>query len=134
MSIAFERGHPYYTRRMAEAGTIYAPASFLCSAIGDLANICNGCGAANSKFDFVPDTIYGLFIGDCCNIHDWMYHEGRSIEDKEEADRVMLNNMLRLIRRDTAWYRPKFLMRWRAKAYYLAVKHFGGPSFWAGKN
>jgi len=123
------------TKDMAATGLLFAPASFLNTPNKTLRSICNGCGAANAKFDFVPDKIYGTYIGYACNIHDWMYHEGRSIEDKEEADRVMLNNILRLIDIDCKkkWYKPKFLMRIRAKEYYLAVKHFGGPAFWAGK-
>ena len=36
----------------------------------------NGCGAANAKFDFVPDTIYGLDISPACKAHDWEYYEG----------------------------------------------------------
>lgn len=93
--------------------------------------VCNGCGAANAKFDFVPDTIYGLSINDACNIHDWMYHVGRTIEDKQEADRVFLNNMLRIIEHKGGWL--KILRRMRAIKYYGAVADMGGPAFWDGK-
>jgi len=93
----------------------------------------NGCGAAGAKFDFVPDTIYGIYIGEACAVHDFMYHVGRSIEDKEEADRVFLNNLLRLIDKRKPWYVPKFLCRIRCRNYYRAVKYFGGPAFWKTK-
>ena len=63
-----------------------------------------------------------------------MYHEGRTIEDKEEADRVFLNNLLRIIDRENKWYKPTGLMRCRARNYYRAVKYFGGPAFWEWKN
>lgn len=123
------------TRHLVISGVLYAPASFLIPKVAELLKVINGCGAANSKFDFVPDTIYGLYIGAACKIHDWMYHEGRSIEDKEEADRVFFNNLLRIILRSKKkWYRPKILMRRRAKSYYKLVKSFGGPAFWSGKN
>ncbi len=61
--------------------------------------VCNGCGSARAKFDFVPDHVYGLRIGPACDIHDWMYHLGKTLADKQEADRVFLNNILRLIER-----------------------------------
>lgn len=122
------------TRELARLGVLYSPASFRASSFETLTKVCNGCGAANAKFDFVPDTIYGLRISPACNIHDWMYHNGRTLEDKMEADRVMLNNILRLIKRDKKWFRPKFLMRRRALKYYYAVKYFGGPAFWSGKD
>jgi hypothetical protein len=55
-------------------------------------------------------------------------------EDKEEADRVFLWNMLRIIHARTSSRILTWLRRRRAYKYYLAVKHFGGPAFWAGKN
>jgi hypothetical protein len=63
-----------------------------------------------------------------------MYALGLVIEDKDEADRVFLNNMIRIIdsRRSRRWLRA--LRLGRAKDYYLAVHWFGGPSFWSGKN
>jgi hypothetical protein len=94
--------------------------------------ICNGCGAGNAKFDFVPDSIYGLYIGEVCNIHDYMYHVGVTLADKEEADRVMRNNLIRLINNKGGIL--KTLRRWRAGTYYVAVDKYGGPAFWEGKN
>ena len=123
------------TLELAQAGVLYAPASFLTANYDQLLDVCNGCGAANAKFDFVPDRIYGTYIGHACNIHDWMYDNGRTIEDKEEADRVFLNNTYRLIERDKhKWYKPTWLQRIRAREYYQAVKMFGGSAYWAGKN
>ena len=120
---------------LVAVGALYAPASFMCTPFEQLEKICNGCGAANAKFDFVPDRIYGTRISEACHIHDFMYWGGASIEDKEEADRVFLNNLFRLIERDKhKWYKPTFLQRIRAKSYYKAVKYYGGSAFWAGKN
>ena len=120
---------------LAQIGLLYAPASFLNASIKELELVCNGCGAANAKFDFVPDRIYGTYIGHACTIHDWMYNEGRSIEDKDEADRVFLNNIYRLIEIDKKkWYKPTRLQRIRAKGYYNGVKYFGGSAFFKGKN
>lgn len=97
--------------------------------------ICNGCGAASAVVDFIPDTIYGVDISECCNIHDYMYAMADpDIEQKKEADRVLLNNLLRVINAKSGNRFMRLLRSLRALIYYLAVKHFGGPAFWSGKN
>jgi len=96
--------------------------------------ICNGCGAAGWKYDVVPDNILGLNITTCCHIHDWMYHYGTDNEDKEEADRAMLNNLVRTINAKTRWAWLKRKRLAIAREYYEAVKLAGGPAFWSGKN
>lgn len=95
---------------------------------------CNGCGAKGLGGLLVPDTLYGLSIEEACNIHDFMYNRGKTIEDKKEADRVFLNNMVRIVDNNTAWKWLKALRRRRARTYYEVVKHFGAPAFWSGKN
>ena len=87
-------------------------------------------GAANSLISrWIPNTMYGLDVEEAGNIHDYMYHIGRTIEDKAEADRTFLNNMLRLINDRGGLLAP--LRRRRALKYYEAVVYFGGPAFWA---
>ncbi|HLD91499.1 MAG TPA: hypothetical protein VI911_10925 [Patescibacteria group bacterium] len=97
----------------------------------------NGCGPGGWKFDLVPDSIWGCPITDACNIHDWMYHFGKVLEDKDRADRIFRNNMIRLINaRTTNWFAKKLLLGRRlrmAEIYYEVVSHFGGPAFWNGK-
>jgi hypothetical protein len=109
----------------------------------DKKRICNRCGP-KSKFDFVPDTVYGLNIGEACNIHDYMYERGDpNIEAKKKADRIFLDNMLSIVNHETKesigfgsfkirnpliWLRRK-----RVYKYYAAVKYFGGPAFWKNK-
>lgn len=93
--------------------------------------ICNGCGAKGG-ISF-PSTFYGLDMSESCNIHDFMYYQGTTNQDKEQSDRVFLNNMLRIIEARSVWFLKPF-RRNRARVYYLAVKHFGGPAFWADKN
>lgn len=121
-------------RELASAGVIYAPAGFLSNPIEHVDACVNGCGSAQAKFDFIPDSIWGVYVGEACAVHDYMYHVGRSDEDKKEADRVFLNNLLRLLTKRKPWYIPDYLVKSRARKYYLAVKYFGGPAFWAGKN
>jgi hypothetical protein len=119
---------------MSKEMELYCPEGYKKLSKIDKEEICNGCGPKGWKFDFVPDKIWGLNIYYICCIHDFMYFEGVCIEDKEEADRVFLNNMLRLIDFKTRYRWLRWLRKQRAYKYYLAVKHFGGPAFWEGKN
>jgi len=118
-------------QKMAQDGLIYAPKSFKEATWLQLVEYCNGCGAAGSFFR-PPETIYLTDVSSTCIIHDWCYTMGKTIEDKEEADRIFLNNMIRIFNRADTWY--KCLQVRRAKKYYYAVKLFGGSAFWAGKN
>lgn len=110
---------------------LYAPAAYVKLEPAKRKQIVNGCGAANARFDFVPDHIWGLRITEACNIHDYMYSIGQTIGDKEEADRVFLNNLIRMI--NAKGGALKYFRRIRAREYYMAVKYFGGSAFWDGK-
>lgn len=98
--------------------------------------ICNGCGASG-QVDYVPDRIWGLPITEVCNVHDFMYYLGDSWRDKEEADKIFLINMLRVIdeapRKGLLQRILRKLRKIRALSYYNAVRHFGGLAFWADK-
>ncbi|OHD24621.1 MAG: hypothetical protein A2Y38_16740 [Spirochaetes bacterium GWB1_59_5] len=113
---------------------LFAPASYVTAGRQTRGLVVNGCGPEGWKGALVPETMYGLDVAPACNIHDWMYVAGQTLADKEEADRVFLNNLLRLIvaADGPAWLR--WLRRRRARTYYEAVSHFGGPAFWSGKN
>jgi len=96
--------------------------------------ICNGCGSAQSKFDFVPDKIWWLDISQACNIHDYMYFVAHpSLAEKHKADEAFLHNMMVLIESGTSNKIIKWLRRRAAKRYFEAVDYFGGPAFWEGK-
>jgi SAM-dependent methyltransferase len=94
----------------------------------------NGCGPGGWLRWLVPDRNYGLDISPVCDIHDYMYAVGQTEEEREEADSVMLNNHLRLIDAKTKWQWLRRLRYRRAVKYYEAVKNYGGPFFWHGKN
>lgn len=87
------------------------------------------CGAENAKFDFIPDTIYGLSIREACCIHDDRYERGGDFSDKANADNEFLSNMLWIINNNSKWYYPTWLARRRAMTYYDAVVRFGDSSF-----
>lgn len=115
---------------------LYAPESYITASPEVRAIAVNGCGPGGWKVDLVPDTIWFLDISAACNIHDWMYTTGDTLADKEEADRVFLNNMLRLIygATGTSGRLLRNPRRIRAWEYYEFVQHFGGPAFWENKN
>ena len=113
---------------------LFAPADYIKASKRVRAKAVNGCGTSGWKGALVPETIYGLLITAVCNIHDWMYLRGETLADKEEADRVFLNNLLRLIDSGTRWGWLKVLRRRRALKYFHAVRIAGGPAFWDGKN
>ena len=113
---------------------LYAPASYwdLSQEVKD--TIVNGCGTGGWLGKIVPDKIYGLRITAVCNIHDYMYQVGETEEDKQEADSVFLNNLIRVIDANTDAWLMRRLRYNRARIYYEAVEHFGGPAFWHNKN
>jgi len=106
-------------------------------------DVCNGVGSnvgwfGRLTYHLIPATIFFLDVTAAADIHDWMYTYPKTakIDYKDEADRTFLNNMLRLIDADTSWTGRmlSYPRQRRAMTYYVAVRDFGGPSFWAGKN
>jgi len=93
------------------------------------------CGPGRGVLEWlVPDTIYGVRVSVACSIHDFMYAHGKTPADKDEADIVFLNNMIRLIEAHGGMWVLRRLRLHRAVIYYEAVKNFGGPAFWNTKN
>lgn len=101
------------------------------------------CGPGRGILEkLVPDVWYfgvpfvkPLRITPACRIHDYMYQYGPDeIWWKEKADRALLNNMIRMIEFYPAWRIVKSVRYKKAAVAYQAVKIFGGPAFWAGRN
>jgi hypothetical protein len=128
---------------------LWAPESFwdrLKNDPASLKKICNGVGSETSwTYHLTPNTIWGLDVTPASDIHDFMYfypitfdsdEEGLAWKDK--ADRVFLNNMIRLFEKaeSESWWARRFstMRRNRAQLYFKAVQNFGGTSFWEGKN
>ncbi len=112
---------------------LYAPIEYWNLTAKEKEKICNGAGPKNWGW-LVPDFMWFLKITEAANIHDFDYHEGKTQEDKIKADRVFLNNMLRIIQAKTRWTWLKKLRKRQANVYYEAVSKFGGAAFWSGKN
>ena len=101
---------------------LFAPASYWSCTDAMRHEIVSGCGPGKGwKANLVPETLWGLSVHEACDIHDWMYHLGETIEDKKEADRVFLNNMIRIIDGKTRWNLLRKLRLRRARLYYQAV-------------
>ena len=112
---------------------LYAPPLYWSLSPEGKADLCNGCGAKGFGW-MVPDSMWLLDISEACDIHDFMYAVGVDESDREEADRVFLNNLLRIIEANTRYNWLKLLRKRRAAKYYHAVRCFGGPAFWKNKN
>lgn len=97
------------------------------------AAICNGAGAANGLS--FPNTFYGLNMRPAFDVHDWDYHHGKTLDDKDRADKYMLLNMMTIIEAQKGLVHTilKPLRRRRALKYYEAVVAFGNDAFFAGK-
>lgn len=119
----------------AVAGRLAASPSFITATPEQIAARVNGCGDSGAKFDFVPETIYGLRVSPACYVHDWDYIEGRTEWDKREADARFLRNMLYLIEAERGFVAAvlRLFRRRRALFYYEAVVEFGHTAFWRGK-
>lgn len=106
------------------------------------------CGPGNGILEkLVPDTwrigwplVPVLRISPSCQIHDFCYSTGPdTAEWKRVSDRGFRNNLLRQVQFAaefySRWYYPITRLRLKkAQAGYIAVKLFGGPAFWNGRN
>ena len=91
----------------------------------------NGCGTSGWKGKLVPDTIYGHNISEPCKIHDYEYHIGTILDEKEKADHRFYCNLLDTVRYKTKWWN-KWLLPLKEKRcwiYYLAVHKAGDSAF-----
>tara|TARA_R110000851_G_scaffold82324_3_gene180485 strand:- start:90 stop:488 length:399 start_codon:yes stop_codon:yes gene_type:complete len=120
-------------RNLVASGSLIGPWSFVLASIPKLKEVCNGCGAADSWFDFVPDRIIGSYIGHVCYIHDWQYYEGKTKEEKEEADETFKDNLLAVIKLKSTSVVIIAIKYAAAYTYYFGVKRFGSKAYWKGK-
>lgn len=119
---------------MQEPVKLYAPDYYWDLPEEDLKSITNGCGSGKLQGLLVPDTNWGLWIGDCCDIHDVMYYFEMTLAGKRLSDRVLLNNIVRKVEALTKTTLLKRLRLRRAETVFWFVDTFGGPYFWKNKN
>ena len=122
-----------------EGWTLIAPESYFLASEEEIEEKTGGCGPGSIGDWFVPDTMYGESIYLACKIHDWMYSEGESLEDKKIADRVFLWNMTILIQETPGTGATEDSMLdvvrlRRVMTYFSAVYYAGNDCFEKGKS
>ena len=117
------------TKSLVEQGVITAPVAFMEALNSDLVTICNGCGAADAKFDFIPDTMWGMCICEACHIHDFEYDIAETWQQKKEADGRFLLNLLYIINHRSRNLVMRSLRSRRALKYYRGVHEAGDDAF-----
>ncbi len=96
-----------------------------------------GCGPGDVGDYLVPDRILGLSVVEACRVHDWYYRfwEGETEVHRAIADRIFLNNMLRIIFDNSGNFTVRRARAWIADhVYYESVRRRGAPAFFEGRN
>ncbi len=114
-----------------EGFTLLAPASFWLATEKEIEEKTGGCGPGGIGDWFVPDALYGESIFLACQVHDWMYGEGKTVEDKKWADLVFLVNMTLLVIDEGGLLDPVRLRK--VMIYFQAVYFAGGSAFEKGE-
>lgn len=108
---------------------LVSPESYQVASKGLRSQVCNGCGPKGYDW-FVPDSLLGVDISECCNIHDWMYNEGTTQKHRFMADLVFYVNMRRTITfPKERWKRLRKCQLDLAKFYFLMVRKHGVDAF-----
>ena len=112
---------------------IYAPITYWELSPEEKKEICNGCGSKDGLK--VPNTFWGLNIEEACNIHDYMYNNGKTHYDKLFADAMFRLNLTVMIDAKETFKDKLFSIfrHYRAGTYYIAVAKYGNSSFWKDK-
>lgn len=113
------------TFRYIENGIVEVPQGFVETDQQYLFFVCNGCGSAQAKMDFVPDSIYRLCITAACHPHDFEYEHAYTLGEKLAADERFKRNIHALIDCDRSWWRDKDKMKSKFEFYYTMVRKAG---------
>lgn len=109
----------HMTARETSFGRLLAPAAFWLLTPDQLREISNGMGPKGFGL-MVPDTMWGLDVSICGDIHDFMY----SLPGKKHlADKVFRENLFSVIAHKGGPL--AFARRNRARIYFWAVDTFG---------
>ena len=109
---------------------VVAPESYMNATASELVARTGGCGPGKFGDKCVPDRMYGENVFLACQIHDWMYWVGVTLEDKQIADFVFLMNLVLIVGTD-GWF--GLFRLWRCGTYYYSVAKAGNKSFLVGK-
>jgi len=91
-----------------------------------------GCGPGGVGDWLVPDTMWGLWVGDACrqHDHDYRFGNGSSDEHRKQCDTRMRLNMLMIVNAQSKTKTFKALRHVRVNTYYFWVRVAGGGSYW----
>lgn len=131
-------GNYVLTLTNIEGWVLLASQSFVNASSEEIDRKTGGCGPGKIGDWFVPDTMYGESVFLACKIHDWMYGEGETLQDKLIADRVFLWNMTVLIQEseETGMLEGEPLDKVRLRrvmTYFEAVSYGGKGAFAQGE-
>lgn len=92
-------------------------------------------GACGSWWNnwFVPDSLLGVDINECCKIHDHDYRVGKTKKDKDNADARFRQNMYIVVIRESDSSVLEFLRKEEADLFYSVVCEHGDDAFYEGK-
>jgi hypothetical protein len=126
-------------RAEVEGWMLVGPADYFLASSEEIEEKTGGCGPGKIGDWFVPDTMYGESVFLACQIHDWMYREGESLEDKKIADRVFLWNMTVLLQEtpftgETENSLLDVIRLRRVMTYFSAVYYGGADCFEKGNS
>ncbi len=124
--------------RNIEGWDLLVPQSFFEATKEEIEAKTGGCGPGSIGDWFVPDTMYGESVFLACQVHDWMYGEGKTEQDRFYSDMVFDWNMkvLILIHPRTGKMEDEMLDKLRlhrATTYFEAVRYGGGDAFDSGE-
>lgn len=125
-------------RTEIEGWMLLVPQSYIDATEEEINAKTGGCGPGWLGDLLVPDTMLGESVFLACRIHDWMYGEGKTREDKKVSDRVFNWNMSVLIQEApyTGETESQILDQIRLRTvqtYYQAVYYGGGDAFEKGE-
>lgn len=109
---------------------LVAPSSYWEASDKEILAHTGGCGPGKFGDYFIPDTMYGESVFLACQIHDWCYFKGLTLQDKRTADLLFLVNMVLIV--DDGDCLDALRLR-RVMTYYQAVASCGEKAFLAGK-
>jgi len=121
-----------------EGWELLVPMSYINASKEEIDKKTGGCGPGSIGDWFVPDTMYGESVFLACQIHDWMYNEGKIEKDRFIADMVFDWNMkvLILIAPKVGRMEDEMLDKLRlhrSTTYFEAVRFGGKDAFAEGR-
>jgi len=85
-----------------------------------------GCGPGKFGDWLVPDSILGVSIKPACYVHDCMYHDAKTADERYEADERLFTNAGHIIRAESNWFTR--IIRRRILLVYFDAVDLGGAS------